>query len=264
MRPTATTLVSGAPLGRLRGTRRRGDYGFDAPYVPLWYAFAGAVAIAWAVIGFGIDLRVPAWIALVAGIFLILASLSFVATTRLGKFAVWNELLDELRLRGDELVLDVGCGRGMVLLMAAQRLTSGRAIGIDIWSGRDQSGNAAAVTLANADLEGVRDRVAVDTADMRQLPFPDRSFDLVTASLALHNVADPRGRAQAVVEIWRVLKPGGVAMIVDFRHLDDFQVYFRTRPDATVERRSLGWRYWYAGPHDAAKLLKVTRAGADR
>jgi cyclopropane fatty-acyl-phospholipid synthase-like methyltransferase len=40
---------------------------------------------------------------------------------------VWAELLDGLRLRGDERILDLGCGRGAVLLMAAQHLTTGRA-----------------------------------------------------------------------------------------------------------------------------------------
>ena len=42
---------------------------------------------------------------------------------------VWAELLDTLNLRGDERILDLGCGRGAVLLMAAQHLTTGRAVG---------------------------------------------------------------------------------------------------------------------------------------
>jgi cyclopropane fatty-acyl-phospholipid synthase-like methyltransferase len=68
-------------------------------------------------------------------------------------------LLDSLDLRGDEHVLDLGCGRGAVLLMAAQRLTIGRAVGVDLWKTSDQSGNAEAATRRNADAEGVADRV---------------------------------------------------------------------------------------------------------
>src|SRR5438270_621724 len=60
------------------------------------------------------------------------------ATGRFRKFAVWAELLDRLDLRGDERLLDVGCGRGAVLLMAARRLPRGRAVGVDVWSARDQ------------------------------------------------------------------------------------------------------------------------------
>ena len=50
-------------------------------------------------------------------------------STRPGKFEVWAELLDELDLRGDEHILDIGCGRGAVLLLAAERLPGGRAAG---------------------------------------------------------------------------------------------------------------------------------------
>lgn len=256
-------LTAASPIdGQPDASRRRGDYGFDAPYVPLWHAAAGTVVIGVAAVCFVYAATAPGWTLLAAGVLLLLSSASFVWTTRRGKFAVWDELLDQLALHGDERVLDVGCGRGMVLLMVAERLTSGRAVGADIWSAHDQSGNAEAVTLANAGREGVLDRIELHTADMRALPFPDQSFDLVTAGLAIHNIAEPEGRARALVEIWRVLKPGGIALIVDFRHLDIFQRYFASQPGATVERRELGWRYWYAGPHQRASLVKVTRANA--
>src|SRR6266852_4274429 len=58
----------------------------------------------------------------------------YVYTTRAGKFAEWAELIDRLDLKGDERLLDIGCGRGAVLLMAAQRLPRGRAVGVDLWS----------------------------------------------------------------------------------------------------------------------------------
>jgi arsenite methyltransferase len=73
----------------------------------------------------------------------ILAVLGFyLHTTLRGKFVVWADLLDQLHLRGDERILDMGCGRGAVLLMAAQRLTTGRAAGVDLWRNVDQSGNS--------------------------------------------------------------------------------------------------------------------------
>jgi len=57
-------------------------------------------------------------------------------------FIEWDRILDRLHLRGDEVVLDMGCGRGAVLTAVARRLTTGRVTGVDIWSKKDQSGNA--------------------------------------------------------------------------------------------------------------------------
>src|SRR6478672_2661520 len=85
-----------------------------------------------------------------AGLWLLLNAATFVHTTRAGKFRVWADLLDRLDLKGDERLLDIGCGRGAVLLMAARRLPRGQAVGIDHWSAKDQSGNAEQVTRRNA------------------------------------------------------------------------------------------------------------------
>ena len=109
-------------------------------------------------------------------------------------------------LRGDEMVLDMGCGRGAVLTAVARRLTTGRVTGVDIWSTTDQSGNAKDVTLRNASLEGVSDRVRIETADMRELPFPDATFDLVVSSLAIHNIRSNADRKRAISEGFRVLE----------------------------------------------------------
>ena len=188
---------------------RRGSYGFDTPSVPLSFAVAALVSLAVAIVCVSWSMFWEAGLAMVIAVFLALSAFSFLWTTRRGKFLVWAELLDALSLKGDEHLLDVGCGRGAVLTLAAERLGAGRAEGIDLWSATDQSGNRQEVTLHNAELEGVRDRVGVHTGDMRKLPFPDQSFDIVTSSLAIHNIRDEPGRRQAIAEILRVLKPGG-------------------------------------------------------
>ena len=106
-------------------------------------------------------------------------------------------------------MLDVGCGRGAVLILAAHRLPRGNAVGVDIWRARDQSADSHAATERNAVLEGVDDRVEVIDADARELPFPTASFDLVVSSITIHNIADEEGRNRALVEATRVLRPGG-------------------------------------------------------
>src|SRR5262245_47791798 len=133
-----------------------------------------------------------------------------------GKFRARDALLNAVPWRGDEQVLDVGCGHGLMLIGAAKRLTTGRAIGMDIWQNVDQANNSAAATLRNAELEGVR--VGVSDGDARRIPFGDATFDVVVSSLALHNIYDRKEREQALAEIARVLKPGGHAAIFDVRH----------------------------------------------
>jgi SAM-dependent methyltransferase len=238
----------------------RGDYGFDASHIPIGLAIAAVLAGGIAAILFASSWPWLAGFSLAIAVVFALSTISFVWTTRRGKFIVWDELLDGLALRGDERLLDVGCGRGMVLILAAKRLPAGRAVGIDLWSTADQSGNSEQATLHNAELEGVRDRIEVRTADMRQLPFPDESFDLVTSSLAIHNIRDRQGREQALAEILRVLKAGGTAMIADIFHTAEYHQYFSSQPGTEVEHRGLGWRFWYGAPQIATTLVKVRKS----
>jgi ubiquinone/menaquinone biosynthesis C-methylase UbiE len=147
-------------------------------------------------------------------------------TSRFGKIRERERLLDRLRWSGGERVLDVGCGRGLMLVGAAKRLTTGSATGIDIWQSEDLSGNRPEAPLENAKREGVADRVAVETADMRKLPFPDASFDVVVSSAAIHNLYDAADRRKAIAEIARVLKPGGRAVVDDIRHGREYAAAF--------------------------------------
>ena len=235
---------------------RRGAYGFDAPYAPLLMVLGGACMLALLVWrlwhGEGVAVmpyRISIAALGVGAFWLFLNAGFFVYTTRAGKFAVWAELLDRLKLQGDERLLDIGCGRGAVLLMAAQRLPRGRAVGVDVWSTTDQSGNAEQVTRQNAVLEGVAERVELHTADMRQLPFDDGSFDVVVSSLAIHNVPGAGERARALREAARVLKKGGKLAIADIRHAHAYASELEACRLKITERRSLGFRSWYAaGP----------------
>jgi SAM-dependent methyltransferase len=196
--------------------RRRGSYGIDAPLAPAFLAFLAALEVALAVISGSVR-------PLLAALFILAILGLYLHGTLRGKFVVWAELLDTLNLRGDERVLDLGCGRGAVLLMAAQHLTTGRAVGVDLWRTVDQSGNSAQATQRNAVAEGVADRVELHTADMTALPFEDNSFDVVLSSLAIHNISGHAGREKAISEAVRGLRPGGRLMILDVRATRHYQ-----------------------------------------
>jgi arsenite methyltransferase len=156
--------------------------------------------------------------------------------SKVAKLRRREQFLDQIPWRGDETVLDVGCGRGLLLNAAARRLKTGKAIGVDLWQKEDLSGNRPEATLENARLEGVADRVEVKDGDARRLPFPDASFDVVISSLALHNIYQREERDQALREIARVLKPGGHVAIVDIQHTDEYERILRESGVADVKR----------------------------
>ncbi len=230
----------------------RGDYGVDAPYVPV-LMLAGVAALG--IIGALVGSAGPA----IGGLGLLLSAASYLFATRSGKFTLWQRLLGDLGLTGDEQVLDMGCGRGAVLVMAARLLPRGRATGVDLWSRSDQSGNAEQTTLSNAELEGVGDRVEVHTGDMTRLPFDPAAFDVVLSSLAIHNISDPAGRRRAVDEAARVLRPGGKLVITDIKATADYAEALRRLGMSEVSRRRLGWRGWFGGPWVATSVVTARK-----
>ena len=155
-----------------------------------------------------------------------------------------DQLLDGLQLQGDETVLDVGCGRGLLLIGAAKRLPRGRVLGIDLWSQEDLGDNRKDATLTNARAEGVAERIEVVDGDMRKLPFADASIDAVVANLSIHNIYSRDGRREAIDEIVRVLKPGGKVALMDFEHVKEYAEDLQTAgmQDVGVSGRSF-WIY---------------------
>ncbi len=123
-----------------------------------------------------------------------------------------DKLLDGIPWRGDETVLDVGCGNGILTMGAARRLTTGQVIGIDIWTA-GSGDNRLESFVENSRIEGVADRVAIQNQDVRHLPNDDESFDVIISSLTIHHLG--LDAEKAISEMTRVLKPGGWLAIYD-------------------------------------------------
>ncbi|MGO9658598.1 MAG: class I SAM-dependent methyltransferase [Acidimicrobiales bacterium] len=183
---------------------------------------------------------------------------SFLYSTGPGKRSIWSELLNALDLEGDEHVLDVGCGRGAVLIAAAHRLPKGRAVGVDIWRRRDQSGNRRSATEHNSVVEGVAERVELVDGDARDLPFPPESFEVVVSSLALNNIRSTDERARALREAARVLRPGGQLRVVDDKAAD-YAEPLRDAGCVAVTARTLDWRTWFGLPGHHLELVMATK-----
>src|SRR5262245_52487513 len=114
----------------------RADYGIDAPHVVRNLALIGAVCLVLALVALfvlrsaqpalaGMLFRMGLW----PGVSLLLTAGVMLWGSKVGKLRMRDRLIKDIPWRGDEQVLDVGCGRGLLLLGAARRLTSGKAVG---------------------------------------------------------------------------------------------------------------------------------------
>ncbi len=226
---------------------RRPDYGLDAPGLVRTLTAVGSVAgsltaaavvspwpggwWAWGV--GGVAGAAAAYTLGLAGFMLV--------WSRAVKVRRRDRLLGHVPWRGDEAVLDVGCGRGLLLVAAARRVPDGGAVGVDIWQQADQRDNRPDAALANARLEGVADRVTVETADMRRLPCRGGAFDVVVSHWAVHNLPDPADRAAAVREMVRVLRPGGHLLLADIAHHREYARLLVACGMADVREVEAGW-----------------------
>jgi arsenite methyltransferase len=223
---------------------QRPQYGIDAPGLLRFFAIAGMAAFLVCLLSlrlpvFGQPLQsLVASLSGIATIYLLGMASLMLYYSKIEKLKDCEKFLDLIPWAGNEQVLDVGCGRGLMLIGAAKRLTSGKAIGIDLWEQEDQTQNHAAATLKNAAITGVTERIEVKTADMRQLPFPDRTFDVVVSSWAVHNLELKSDRYKALDEIIRVLKPNGRVVLADIENQAEYAAYFERQGMTQVKRHN--------------------------
>lgn len=204
-------------------------YGIDAPSVLRNYFVLGGLLL-----GLGLVSRrklrlgkavLPLRASLLASGTLLLAEGSlYLLYETAGKMLHRDRMLDLHAWKGDEQVLDVGCGRGLLLAGAAKRLTESRgsATGIDIWSTEDLKGNSEDATWSNLRAEGISERCTLISTPAQDLPFPNASFDVVLSNLCLHNIKEGAVRRRAVRQIARVLRPGGITLISDYKHTSEY------------------------------------------
>ena len=203
--------------------KQRANYGIDAPGAVRANIALGVVMALVAFVGFAWPAPnpIPVWVTIAATFFAALGIFGTVVMLRSSlvlKKRVRDRLVAALTLSGNERVLDAGCGLGLALIGCAKQLTTGKAIGIDLWAAKDLSNNNPDATRANAVAEGVADRIEVDTGDITKLPYPDASFDVVISMTVIHNIPSRDARDQALRELVRVLKPEGRIAIFDLMH----------------------------------------------
>ena len=131
-------------------------------------------------------------------------------------------------------VLEVAPGPGHVAIALAQR--GYRVTGLDI--------SASFLRIAHARARAAATTVTWVLGDAAELPFPDATYDVVLCRAAFKNFTAP---ARAIEQMYRVLRPGGTAVILDLcgsARRADVEAYVHTmglgRLDAALTRRSLG------------------------
>lgn len=106
-------------------------------------------------------------------------------------------------------VLDVACGTGILLRQLLGRVPGMEAYGVDASADMLAQAREALKDLPNVRLE----RVKVDGGETANLPYAPHTFDLITCTNALHDIADP---VAFLAGLGRLLVPGGQFVLEDF------------------------------------------------
>jgi arsenite methyltransferase len=231
-------------------------YGIDAPIVVRNLALLGGAIIMAGVLGNRFQQGMGSSL-VTAGICMAVTAAWMLVSSLCLKRTVMRSLLDERRWRGDESVLDVGCGRGLAAIGAARRTPRGSVHAIDLWQTADLSGNSPDALRANARAANIEDRLTIDTGDARNMPYLGATFDVVMSMTAIHNIPEPSGRRAAITEIWRVTKPGGQILIFDIlyarsylRHLRELGATDTKLSEPILLWGLIGWRFTVRKPPD--------------
>lgn len=128
-----------------------------------------------------------------------------------GIHRLWKDaMMDWLAPRSGQRLLDVAGGTGDIAFRFLNRAQGSTAVCCDMTEGMLDEGKR------RADAAKLADRLEWVVGDAMALPFPDASFDVYTISFGIRNVTRP---ADALVEAYRVLRPGGRLMVLEFSQL---------------------------------------------
>lgn len=236
-------------IQNLAKMKEKGSYGVDAPLVVRNLFAIGTLLLIIAVILFFLGqystLTSIIQTMIVTGVILLIEGFLMLRYARIGKFKHRDRMLALHDWNGDERVLDIGTGAGLLMIGAAKRLTTGKAIGIDIWNKEDLSNNTINQANQNIIAENVESKAEVFNENIIKTSFDDQSFDVILSNLCLHNIYKKEDRVNACREIYRLIADDGDVIISDFRHTGEYSKIL-TELGMRVEKK--GYYFWDVFP----------------
>jgi trans-aconitate 2-methyltransferase len=160
-----------------------------------------------------------------------------------------RELIAKLKLRGDERILDVGCGDGKVTAEIARAVPQGAAVGVDASPQMIEFASKTFPAIKNPNLE-------FHVMDARKIQFV-RKFDLVFSNAALHWVDDHQAFLRGAAS---VLRPGGRLVVSCGGKGNAHDVFLALRPEMRLKRwreffRKMEAPYFFHSPEEYKKWL---------
>ena len=129
----------------------------------------------------------------------------------LGVHRIWKDMMmDWLAPSSDQKLLDVAGGTGDIAFRFLKRSGFGHATVLDLTSSMLTEGQK------RAEAEQMVNQIDWVVGDAMHLPFEDNVFDVYTVSFGIRNVTRPQ---EALEEAYRVLKPGGRIMVLEFSQI---------------------------------------------
>lgn len=126
-------------------------------------------------------------------------------TTRENVFK--EALIKQANIQNEQRILDLGCGTATLCLKIKKRFPATKIFALDV--------DKKILQMAQRKAAKAKAEIVFEQGFSDNLPFADESFDRVVSTLFFHHL-DHRSKRQTLLEVCRVLKPGGELHIADF------------------------------------------------
>ena len=123
-----------------------------------------------------------------------------------------HELIKQANIQTNQRVLDVGCGTGTLVVLLKREFATAQIVGLDP--------DPKALRRAQKKIRRAGVSVQLDQGFADELPYEKGTFDRVLSSLMFHHLEE-QDREKMLLEVLRVLKPGGSFHLLDFAGGED-------------------------------------------